>query len=262
MAFDADVRIRPVSARPLQATLPAMILPHLSALNARRIVLASASPRRREILQNLGLKFETVRGRRWGGRKALPCQARAPPPHHHPRQLSAAPPAPEVAHEESGRNGRAAGQAPVPAWPLPPHLRARAHMHTIPPCWHTHTPRPLPPPHTHTNTHTHTCAQLQVVSTFEEDLSHSSFPAAADYAVETARHKAVDVARICAKKGGDRPVDLIISADTVRLLPTCVCGGGEAFDALTWGSLSGGGEGHTCDIAGRRSWAGTAGGAR
>jgi septum formation protein len=53
------------------------------------------------------------------------------------------------------------------------------------------------------------------VSTFEEDLSHSSFPAAADYAVETARHKAVDVARICASRPGP-PVSLIISADTVR----------------------------------------------
>ena len=35
-----------------------MILEHLSALNQHRLLLASASPRRKEILQNLGLKVE------------------------------------------------------------------------------------------------------------------------------------------------------------------------------------------------------------
>ncbi|PNH09972.1 hypothetical protein TSOC_003357 [Tetrabaena socialis] len=35
-----------------------MILHHVPALNAKRIVLASGSPRRRELLANLGLKFE------------------------------------------------------------------------------------------------------------------------------------------------------------------------------------------------------------
>lgn len=37
-----------------------MLLEHLQALNAKRIVLGSASPRRRELLQQLGLSFEVV----------------------------------------------------------------------------------------------------------------------------------------------------------------------------------------------------------
>lgn len=35
-----------------------MLLHHAPALNAKRIVLASGSPRRRELLTNIGLKFE------------------------------------------------------------------------------------------------------------------------------------------------------------------------------------------------------------
>jgi hypothetical protein len=35
-----------------------MLLEHLPALEGKRIVLASASPRRRELLQQMGLKFE------------------------------------------------------------------------------------------------------------------------------------------------------------------------------------------------------------
>ncbi|KAG2495953.1 hypothetical protein HYH03_005883 [Edaphochlamys debaryana] len=37
-----------------------MILQHVPALNAKRIILASASPRRRELLGNIGLKFEVM----------------------------------------------------------------------------------------------------------------------------------------------------------------------------------------------------------
>ena len=37
-----------------------MLLEHLPALNAKRIVLGSASPRRRELLQQIGLRFEVV----------------------------------------------------------------------------------------------------------------------------------------------------------------------------------------------------------
>jgi hypothetical protein len=55
-----------------------------------------------------------------------------------------------------------------------------------------------------------------VVSSFEETLPHHWFENAADYAVETARHKALDVAKVCAAaQNGKPPVDLIISADTV-----------------------------------------------
>lgn len=54
-----------------------------------------------------------------------------------------------------------------------------------------------------------------IVSTFEEDLPKHHFDNAAEYAVETARHKALDVARMCAAQTGKPAVDLIISADTV-----------------------------------------------
>ncbi|GAB4813491.1 hypothetical protein N2152v2_000537 [Parachlorella kessleri] len=37
-----------------------MLLEHLPALNQKRLVLASASPRRKELLQQLGLKFEVI----------------------------------------------------------------------------------------------------------------------------------------------------------------------------------------------------------
>jgi hypothetical protein len=61
-----------------------------------------------------------------------------------------------------------------------------------------------------------------IVSTFEEDLPKHHFDNAAEYAVETARHKAMDVARLCAAQAqaGKPPVDLIISADTVS---SCYC---------------------------------------
>ena len=36
----------------------AMLLEHLPALAGKRVVLASASPRRKELLQQMGLKFE------------------------------------------------------------------------------------------------------------------------------------------------------------------------------------------------------------
>lgn len=54
-----------------------------------------------------------------------------------------------------------------------------------------------------------------MVSSFEETLPHHWFENAADYAVETARHKALDVAAVCAAQKNKPPVDLIISADTV-----------------------------------------------
>eukprot|EP00878_Enallax_costatus_P034478 GHUV01038231.1.p1 GENE.GHUV01038231.1~~GHUV01038231.1.p1 ORF type:complete len:145 (+),score=15.90 GHUV01038231.1:229-663(+) len=90
-----------------------MVLQHIAQLNVKRIVLASASPRRKELLGNLGLKFEIV------------------------------------------------------------------------------------------------------VSSFQEDLPHHHFEHAEQYAVETARHKALDVARLCAAQKDKPPVDIIISADTI-----------------------------------------------
>ncbi|KAI8464164.1 MAG: inosine triphosphate pyrophosphatase-like protein [Monoraphidium minutum] len=55
------------------------------------------------------------------------------------------------------------------------------------------------------------------VSTFDELLPHGEFKRADHYAIETARHKAMDVMHILSLNGKpeDKPVDLIISADTV-----------------------------------------------
>ncbi|KAL4852680.1 N-acetylserotonin O-methyltransferase-like protein [Chlorella vulgaris] len=51
----------PRKHRALAPTAPrAMLLEHLPALEGKRIVLASASPRRRDLLQQLGLQFEVV----------------------------------------------------------------------------------------------------------------------------------------------------------------------------------------------------------
>ncbi|GAQ89126.1 hypothetical protein KFL_004890090 [Klebsormidium nitens] len=53
-----------------------------------------------------------------------------------------------------------------------------------------------------------------IASTFEEQLDKSSFKTAALYAIETATHKAIEVALRCASEGGAQP-DLVIGADTV-----------------------------------------------
>ncbi|KAG2445016.1 hypothetical protein HYH02_008884 [Chlamydomonas schloesseri] len=49
-----------------------------------------------------------------------------------------------------------------------------------------------------------------LVSSFDEKLPKDRFPGGGEYALETARHKALDVAGLVSE-----PVDLIISADTV-----------------------------------------------
>ena len=48
------------------------------------------------------------------------------------------------------------------------------------------------------------------MSTFDELLPHSQYPSAAAYAMETARHKALEVAQRLPH------ADLVIGADTVR----------------------------------------------
>lgn len=53
-----------------------------------------------------------------------------------------------------------------------------------------------------------------LVSSFDEKLPHDRFKVAAEYAVETARHKALDVAAVVSRAGGP-PADLIISSDTI-----------------------------------------------
>lgn len=52
---------RRIARRP---TVRAMLLEHLPQLEGHRVVLASASPRRRELLQQMGMQFEVGAG--WG----------------------------------------------------------------------------------------------------------------------------------------------------------------------------------------------------
>ncbi|GLC47019.1 hypothetical protein PLESTB_001723400 [Pleodorina starrii] len=57
-----------------------------------------------------------------------------------------------------------------------------------------------------------------LVSRFDEKLPKDRFPSGAEYALETARHKALDVAAMVSEQQQQQhgpPVDLIISADTV-----------------------------------------------
>ncbi|EFJ40081.1 hypothetical protein VOLCADRAFT_69999 [Volvox carteri f. nagariensis] len=90
-----------------------MLLQHKTALNAKRIVLASGSPQRKDLLTNMGVKFEVIASR------------------------------------------------------------------------------------------------------FDEKLPKDRFPSGAEYALETARHKALDVAAMGKQMQNPPLVDLIISADTV-----------------------------------------------
>jgi hypothetical protein len=196
-----------------------MILPHIAQLNTRRIVLASGSPRRKELLKVLGLnKFEVS--------CVVVCVVlwrvlwrRAPPP-------------PCIAHTPAASLARAREQRPQP----PTDIGGPTACREL-------------PPHTHSiATFMHARCHQIIVSSFEEDLPKHHFDNAADYAIETARHKALDVARLlaaaasAAADGGavrassngsgsssskQQPVDLIISADTVRALArwplrTCV----------------------------------------
>lgn len=56
--------------------------------------------------------------------------------------------------------------------------------------------------------------RLEVIpSAFEEDLDKAAFPGAAGYAIETATHKAIEVAGRTFGAAG--PADLVIGADTV-----------------------------------------------
>uniref|UniRef100_A0A7S0RUK1 Septum formation protein Maf n=1 Tax=Pyramimonas obovata TaxID=1411642 RepID=A0A7S0RUK1_9CHLO len=52
-----------------------------------------------------------------------------------------------------------------------------------------------------------------VVSTFEETLDKASFPNAADYAKETATHKAIDVTGKVIRESGEP--DMVIASDTI-----------------------------------------------
>jgi len=138
-----------------------MILPLITQLNNKRIVLASGSPRRKELLKVIGLnKFEVCRAKE-------PCYD------------------PPICHDSISI-----------LWGCPQdHLSVMQHP-------------------VMSYTMTWSAAQI-IVSTFEEDLPKHHFDNAAEYAVETARHKALDVARMCAAQTDKPPVDLIISADTV-----------------------------------------------
>lgn len=127
-----------------------MLVQYVQQLQAKRIILASASPRRRELLGNLGLKFEVTS-----------------------------------------------------AWPTnAPPTSQRLDDHS--PCAYV----------------LYVCTQV-VVSDFDENLPKDKFRNGAAYAMETARMKALDVAKVCAKQGG-AAVDMIISADTVSYLPVVV----------------------------------------
>lgn len=150
--------------RPPARFLSAMILQYVASLNTKRIVLASGSPRRKELLGNIGLKFEVNLLLDNG-------------------QLCAS-----VASGCGSDSITLTASSKIPAPAL---------MNTkfvVLAC--------------------HVMLQI-IVSSFEETLPHHWFENAADYAVETAKHKALDVAQVVAAQQGAPPVDLIISADTV-----------------------------------------------
>mmetsp|Transcript_27835 Transcript_27835/g.69982 ORF Transcript_27835/g.69982 Transcript_27835/m.69982 type:complete len:285 (+) Transcript_27835:58-912(+) len=109
----SQVRPLPAPRSPSRRARAAMLLEHLPLLRDKRVVLASASPRRKELLVLLGLRFE---------------------------------------------------------------VRA---------------------------------------SSFDEDLPHSNFRSAGDYAAETATHKAIDVARQTDPGGSGQLADIVIGSDTV-----------------------------------------------
>lgn len=138
-----------------------MILQYVASLNTKRIVLASGSPRRKELLGNIGLKFEvklSIGNRRLCASVASSCVLGQ----HHTGI---------IIQDSCVLTGKLS-------------------------CFDT--------------------GLLQIiVSSFEETLPHHWFENAADYAVETAKHKALDVAQVVAAQQGTPPVDLIISADTV-----------------------------------------------
>jgi predicted house-cleaning NTP pyrophosphatase (Maf/HAM1 superfamily) len=158
-----------------------MILPHIAQLNTKRIVLASGSPRRRELLKVLGLnKFEVC--------NTFTCSALL-------------------------------FNICIPMLTAVSQAQQEVNKHVL----------------FCTASRTHyvyflmlcICFPVQIiVSTFEEDLPKHHFDNAADYAIETARHKAMDVARMGAAQTDKPPVDLIISADTVRT----TCSGFQGLD--------------------------------
>ncbi len=63
------VRSTSAARRQVATVRSAMLLEHIPRLCQKRIVLASASPRRKELLSQLGLKFEVGSPRRiWAGK--------------------------------------------------------------------------------------------------------------------------------------------------------------------------------------------------